>query len=276
MAEIKKKQKKKKSKAPGETLTLKYWLLGGGIVVLLVALVVGAALLLAAGETVKFTEEDGMLVREDGVMYMKATPEYAARYVVTGRGQKPYGKTDSKDGIYKMGYYNAYGVLMELDPDRYLADREGNVYYSSNSTLLPDLASFDTDCVYVCTDEADEITMSLLSLKNDSLPVADDFVEEILDGKRYSAENGGIPLDTYRLYFTSPTYGYLYYVMYLVRCDNGDYYVYSDSDRSSVAISARFAEKYLEKALGDAGTADTTGPEDTTDTPVTDETPDGN
>ena len=107
LAEIKKKQKKKKSKAPGETLTLKYWLLGGGIVVLLVALVVGAAFLLAAGETVKFTEEDGMLVREDGVMYMKAPSEYAARYVVTGRGQKPYGKTDSKDGIYKMGYYNA-------------------------------------------------------------------------------------------------------------------------------------------------------------------------
>lgn len=275
MAETKKKQKKKKSRAPGETLTLKYWLLGGGVVVLLVALVIGAALLLASGETIKFTEEDGMLVREDGVMYMKASSEYAARYVVTGRGQKPYGKTQSGNGVYKMGYYNAYEVLMELDPDRYLTDREGNVYYSSNSTLLPDLASFDTGCVYVCTDAADEITMALLSLTNDSLPVADDFVEEILAGKHYSAENGGVPTDTYRLYFTSPTYGYLYYVMYLVRCDNGDYYVYSDSDRSSVAISDRFAKKYLEKALGDPSAADTTGPEGTTDAPVTDKTPDG-
>lgn len=277
---IQKNQKKKKKRArkvrdPHETLTLRYWLLGGAVLVVLIALVVGAAALLAAGETVTFAEEEGGLIRDsDGAMFLKAPATYAVRYVVAGKRQKAFGKTDTGRKIYKVGYYNAYGVLMEMDSDNYLTDAEGNLYYGSMA-LLPELASFRTDCVYVCTDAADEITMALLSLKDENTPVATDFVDEVLEGRHYSAESGGLPLETYRLYLTSSVYGYLYYVMYLVRCDNGDFYVYTDEDPSAIAISEKFASRYLEEALGGKTDADTTTSEsgDTTASPETSASP---
>lgn len=246
-------------KNPKEKLTAKYWLIGAAAVVVVIAIIAVASLIAADMSRLRFSSSNGMLTNlSDGRVYVRSSGNYEARYAV----DEPYGYIDTDDSpIYKVGYYNSYGVFMEVDPELCLTDGAGTLYYSS-SMRLPSLSGFDWDIVYVCNDEDDEFTFSIMSLTDEDGRYASDFVESYLRGRTYSyEEDGGLPDETYKIRITSTVYPYLYYVMTLVRCDNGDFYAYTDEDRTSIAVDSSLFENLV------PGSSDTEEQEDEDDEP---------
>ena len=220
-----------------DRLTWRYWLIGIGIIALTVGVIALITAIDNGASWVTFTEKEGGIIRDyDDRMFLKAPETYAVRYTVGGK----YGKMGD-DRIYKVGFYNSYGVLKEMDPENYLTDGKGTFYYGSYATL-PELTAF-RDRIYVCSEYANVVdgetniqTVSWMSLSNENTPDVDDFIAAYRAGTRYDLDNGGTPQTTYTLYLTSSTYDYLYYVMYLVYCDNGDFYAYTKEDRSSITV----------------------------------------
>ena len=258
----KKTQKKgKRYRDPHETLTMKYWLGGAIVLALFVALVVGICLLAARADIVRFSYADGVLTREyDGRKFIKAPEGYEVLYTLGNR----YGKTEDFP-VYKVGFYNKYGILSEMDDENYLTDGEGNLYYG-NLVALPlleekeALLDFSADTVRFGNYGDDEsIVVYFSSLTNKNSRDASEFVEEYLVGKRYVGD--GLPQKTYRVQLTSAKYAYLSYILYLVECDNGDYYLYSDSNRSSIAMDSEWFESFHM-------TEGTTAPETTAKAPA--------
>lgn len=241
---------KKNEKDPREKLTWKYWLGGAFGVIVFAALLILAANLLAEDDRMRFTEENGMLVREDGRIFLKASDVYAVRDTIGN----DYGVTDKGNPIYKVGFKNDYGKLMEMDSDNYLTDGKGTLYYGELA-VLPSLASFRTDCVYVVSEKAGEMTVALMSLTNEERNDAESFVQEYLSNTRYVGE--GEYVASYTLYLTSSVYEHLYYILYLEQRGGNEFYVYSDEDPSSIRVSSR----YFSELIAPDGT---TGPAVTT------------
>ncbi len=233
-----------------DKLTWKYWLIGAGVIALLIGVILLVSVIAEHASYVRFTESEGVLVREsDRMTYQKAPATYVARYPITTRKGNAYGEADGKL-IYKMGFYNSYGVLKELDVDNYLTDEDGSFYYGSYA-LLPTLENFSTDLIYICADYGEGKLISLESLAEAD---AQGLVLEYLAGNRYIIDDDVYAETTYTLHVTSSRYDYLYYVMYLVRCSNGDYYIYTSEDRSSIKVSSSYFSKlepYEEEAAAD-------------------------
>ncbi|MBQ7364573.1 MAG: hypothetical protein IJW46_03150 [Clostridia bacterium] len=241
----KKKQASGKRRDPHERLTLKYWLGGGAVLAVFVGLIVLIALLAARADIVRFSYADGVLTREyDGRTFIKAPDTYETLFPLGNR----YGKTDDFQ-VYKVGFYNSYGILSEMDSENYLTDAEGNLYYG-NMVVLPTLdeaealKTFAADTVRFGNFDSDDdgIVVYFSSLTNKNAPDATDFVNEYLKGKRYIGE--GLPQKTYRVQLTSAKYDYLAYILYLVECDNGDFYLYSDVNRSSIAMDSEWFDSF--------------------------------
>ncbi|MBR2986576.1 MAG: hypothetical protein IKC63_01005 [Clostridia bacterium] len=239
---------KKKRRDPHETLTLKYWLGGAAAVAVLVGLVVLASVLLTRAERVKFVYADGMLTRTyDNRVFLKAPDCYEILF--------PLGNTygESEDfPVYQVGFYNKYGVLSSMDDENYLTDSEHRFYYG-NMVVLPTLdetealLEFSADTVRFGEFEEDEsFVVYFSSLTNKNAPDATDFVNEYLTGRRYVGD--GLPQKTYRVQLTSAKYDYLSYILYLVECDNGDYYLYSPADKAkSIAMDAEWFDSFHQK-----------------------------
>lgn len=214
-----------------DKLNWKYWLIGLLVVVAAVGLVVGIALLANRYDYVKFTLSDGTLTREDGTVFLQAQDTYAVRYTIGNR----YGMAGDTP-IYKVGFYNSYGLLREMDEDNYLTDGKGTLYYGNYGTP-PSLKEFSdtTDLLYICTDFSEDTLVAVASLSEADAQGA---VKEYLNGERYQEPSDVEYKDVYTVQLTSTKYDYLYYIMYLVRCSNGDYYMYTHEDRSSIKVSA--------------------------------------
>ena len=98
--------------------------------------------------------------------------------------------------------------------------------------------------MYVCSDAMDELVVTFTSLSGDS---ADKFINEYLEGNVY--KGNGVPYETFKLRITSEEYKWLYYILYLVRCDNGDYYVYGATDRTGYTVDPTFFHASLGGAV---------------------------
>lgn len=230
---IKKQKRRGKNRKPGEKLTLKYWIAGAAALIIIVGLIALISFIAAEISVPQFSLSEGMLTNlSDGTVYVKSSGNYEARYAAKG----VYGKADGVP-VYKVGYYNSYGVFTEVDPDLCLTDGKGTLYYSSKMRL-PSLSGFDWDIVYVCNDAADELTFTIMSLTDEDGRYASDFVESYLRGKSYNFEEGGLADANYKIRITSSVYPHLYYVMTLVRCDNGDFYAYTDEDRTAIEVDS--------------------------------------
>ncbi len=261
MANNKKKKTLKKSsgKNSEDKLTLKYWLIGFAGVAAFVGIVVLFSFIFSNTSKIKFSYDNGLLTNlSTGETYLEAPATFETKYTVKG----VYGMLEDTP-IYKLGYY-VYDTLRPVDTSLYLTDKDGTLFYSSNAPALPSLSGFDAEKIYVCTDVSDdEYSMALMSLTNEKTPDATDFVKDYLRGERYSMEDdGGIPQTTYKLRIESNNYPYFYYIMYLVECDNGDFYVYTDEDSSSIKVSSEWFD-------GKIGSTVTTAPTTTGKTPET-------
>ena len=110
---------------------------------------------------------------------------------------------------------------------------------------------------------ADEKTrVYLTSFSNVNSPEATDFVEEYQKGQPYVGDSFGIK--TYCVQLTSSKYNYLAYMLYLVQCEDGSWYMYTKSDRTSILMDSHWFDDLLEKTETTTTSAPTT-----TDTPVT-------
>ena len=258
---VTKKKKQKRIKDPHETLTLKYWLIGAAIVLLVVGLAVGGSILAAHRSIVDFHYENGVLTRGyDGRMFLKADEPFEVLFPVS-RDQKgtPYGKSECFN-LYKVGFYNQFGMLKEMDDENYLTD--GVSFYYGNYVAPPTLEKFEADTVRIGEMTADEKTrVYLTSFSNVNAPDATDFVNEYLTGKTYVGDSFGVK--TYCVQLTSSKYNYLAYMLYLVQCEDGSWYMYTKSDRTSIQMDSRWFESLLDK------TETTTSAPDSSKTPVT-------
>lgn len=278
MATSKKRPEKNKqvTTAKQDKLTLKYWLIG----ILAVAAVVGAVFLLSyltpqPDTAVPFTVSGDDLIRDsDGARYVKAPAMYQVDAFYK-KSEPRYGKAGNLS-IYKVGYKDTqYNTIVALDEAYYLTDGKGNLYYNPVAVSLPNLETFKAEQVsmgtMVTTDKGTTITY-LKTLTNKNSPDASDFVAEYLDYNPYLGE--GLPQETCQLKLTSSSkYPYLSYMMYLVRCDNGDFYVYTEADRSGYQVSSKWFEEIWKSETTTAAPTTTVTPE-TTKTPTASDTPD--
>lgn len=217
-----------------DRLTPMPWLIGLAVVLALALFVYVYAVISDSSSSgvIKLTEKtEGVLIDEkNGITYYELSGEYEARFRVSNAH---YGKAGKKK-LYQLAYkekeainkVNGYLWLAETPED-------GGSVYASSAAHVPSLENFDWENVIVCTDVKDELVVALHSLSGAS---ADLFVNGYLEKNPY--DGGGLPFETYKVRITSKSYGWLYYTLYLVRCDNGDYYVYSESDRKSYAVES--------------------------------------
>ncbi len=259
-----KKKKTKRYKDPHETLTLKYWLLGLVIVVAIIGLIVLLATLAARGDVVNFSDEGGYLVREgDNMMFLKASALYEVRYPLGNLYGEVTDQSGKKTKIYQVGFYDKYGQLQKMDDDNYLTDGV-SLYYGSYA-VLPELKSFETDVVRFGEESVngDQTTIVYYSsLSNKDTAEATAFMQEYFAGKRYIGD--GIPQKTYRVELTSSLYPHLACILYLVECDNGDYYLYSKDDPSSIEMDKTWFDSFYPEEEETTGQApETTVPETT-------------
>lgn len=178
---------------------------------------------------------DGIIEnRETGLRYFELSGSYEARYRVTNTCYGKLGKTN----LYQLAYKDSKGNAEALSGELYLAlsPEDGGKVYIAETQSAPTLAGFKTSTVYVCTDIKDELVAAITSFSGSD---ATALVNEYLAKEKYEGE--GNPYETYRLRLISDSCGWLYYVLYLVRCDNGDYYIYGVDDRTGYAVeSTRF------------------------------------
>ena len=229
-------------KDPHETLTLKYWLIGALVVLLVAGGVITASVLLARASVREFTYANGVLTRvEDGRIYLKADEPFEVLFPIS-RDQEdtPYGECESFK-VYKVGYYNKYGNLKEMDSDNYLTD--GVYFYFSYYVQTPTLEKFNADTVRIGEMSADEKSrLYLVSFTEDE---ASEFVEAYLVGKRYQGASEGVR--TYCVQLTSAEYSYLSYMLYAVECEDGSWYMYSKTDRTSIAMDSAWFDSLKAK-----------------------------
>ena len=247
----KKKTRVKKQVDPREQLTWKYWIIGAlilAVIVGVVALCIHFAMLASVRQ---FSENDGILTRlSDGTLYMKADEVYEVLFPVSSSEKgTPYGEAEGLK-LYEVGYFNSYAKLKKMDPDFYLTD--GTYLYLANTVMPPRLSEFAADTVRIGEFTADEKTrVYLTSLTNESSPLATEFVAEYLKGERYTGDAKVVK--TYCVQLTSAKYNYLAYMMYLVECEDGSWYLYSKENIASIKMSAEWF-KDLVKAPEDSAT----------------------
>ena len=246
-----------------DKLTLKYWLIGAFAVAALVGVVFLISVLAAPDTAIPFTYKDGVLTREsDGRVYRQASKMYQVE-AFSQKSQPRYGKAGDMS-IYKVGYKDTkYDRVASLDAEHYLTDGKGTLYYSGDVSL-PNPTMFHPEEINmgtVMTTDSGETVTYLKTLTNKNSPDATDFMNQYLERNPYIGN--GLPQETCRLKLTEKSkYPWLSMIMHLVRCDNGDFYVYTDEDLQSVAVSSDW--------FGDIWkTSDTTALPSTTDTPLT-------
>lgn len=253
---LKTKKKRVKVKDPHETLTLKYWLIGAIVIAAVVGLTVLAVTFLSRMNPQEFTYENGVLTRvSDGRIYLKADEPFEVLFpVAMDTKDTPYGECEEFK-VYKVGYYNKYGILKSMDVDNYLTD--GIYFYFSYYVAIPKLEDFKTDTVRIGEMSADE--KSRLYLVSFTKEDATAFIDEYRAGNRYKGDAKGVR--TYCVQLTSAEYSYLSYMLYAVECEDGSWYMYSKTDRSSIAMDAKWFETLKAKV------------ESTTSSPTTVDTP---
>ncbi len=233
---LKKTKKKRAPKDPHEKLTLKYWLIGALVVAVIVGGTVLASILLARANVLEFTYANGVLTRvSDGRIYLKADEPFEVLFPISNdKKGTPYGECEDFK-VYKVGYYNQYGVLKSMDVDNYLTD--GVYFYFSYYVETPKLEKFNADTVRIGEMSADETSRLYLTSFTDEDATA--FVDEYLAMKHYAGKGG---VKTYCVQLTSAEYSYLCYMLYAVECEDGSWYMYSKSDRTSVAMDSAWFE----------------------------------
>lgn len=220
-----------------DRLTPKPWLIGIAIILALALVIVAYYEFFWDNKgTPKavFTKKSQGIIRNEnnGMLYYELSESYEARYHVSN---DYYGKL-AGEKLYQLAYKKSGGEAVTVDPELYVTfdpDKNGKVY-ASEAVSVPSLADFKTDAVYVCSDVKDELIITLTSLSG---ATAEDFVETYLEKEKYTGD--GEPYETYKLRITSKEYGWLNYILYLVRCDNGDYYAYGADDRTAYAVDSR-------------------------------------
>lgn len=261
--ETKKKQKKnKKPVDPRERLTWKYWIIGALITLIIFGGTVLFAYFADLNDVREFTCQNGIYTRDDGRIYVKADSAYEALLQPVSRNKKgtPYGECEGLS-LYEVGYLDVYGNLKKLDADNYLTDKSHALYIASTA-ILPTVSQLEADTVRIGEFTADEKTrLYRKSLTNQSSPEATEFVKEYLKKTLYAGD--ATPLDTYCVQLTSAKYPYLAYMLYLVECEDGSWYMYTKDDRTPIRMSAEwFDGVHISEDTPDTGT-----PSDTEKTP---------
>lgn len=233
-----------------------WWLIGA----LIVGVLVTGIILLShwlGGQVRSFSCEDGLLTDLEGsTQYMRASGNYEAVSAL----RDVYGRAGELS-LHGVAYKNKLGQVIAADTSRYLTDGKGTLFISS-AVLLPGLSSFGCEVMYVCTDTEDELTLALASFSSDTDYRPEDIIDEYLNAPAYDMEKGGAPQTTYKLYLSSPVkYPAFYYVMSLVHCDNGDFYIYTQEDRVGRRIRSRYFEKIFASGEDPAETSGGSGEE---------------
>lgn len=254
----KKKKKNKKPVDPREKLTWKYWIIGAVITLIIFGGTVLFAYFADLADVREFTCQNGIYTRDDGRLYIKADGAYEALHTPVSRNEKgtPYGKCEELS-LYEVGYLDVYGNLKKLDANDYLTDRS-HALYIARSAMLPTVSQLEADTVRFGVFTADEKTRLYrgVSLTNQSSPEATEFVKEYLNKTLYAGD--ATPLDTYCVQLTSAKYPYLAYMLYLVECEDGSWYMYTKDDRTPIRMSAEWFEGVRVEDTPDTSTTTTT------------------
>lgn len=226
---------KKKHKDPREKLSPLPWLTGIAAVAAICIVFYVIYLLTDAPNYEKFTEKsDGVIVSEKtGFVYMELSKSYEECLRVSSEA---YGKLGDKL-LYCLAYEKD-GKTTVVSGERYLVEKleDGGRVYARNDEVIPTLDAFDPSIAYICHENDGDngiVYDTMTSLSEDGLKA---FVNGYLKKELY--EGKGVPYQTFEVKIESNTYPFLRYILYLVRCDNGDYYAYGAIDRKGYTVDS--------------------------------------
>lgn len=231
-------QEKKNNRSSGkkeDRLTLKPWLIGIASIAALCVLVAGIYFFFyretdTSYISLEVISEGVLLDRENNITYYELSNSYEAKLRVVSDHSA---EVDDGRKLYKLAV-KENDKTVTLDTSKWLVEsvEDGGSVFCSDLLLVPDILGFDTSKVYICTDNADEIAVAIGSLTYGDV---DKFLGDYLLKEKYEGE--GVYYEGYKIRLVSDKYTWLYYVLYLVRCDNGDYYVYGVEDRTGYTVS---------------------------------------